>query len=472
MEVCSNGDVIAVYYTSDHQNEAAPEVALAISRLRFGTEQWGMPDILIDLLDTNDHAPLLWNDSGTLWLFWGGGALGHPFKWCVSKDNGATFGKINIPAVTTDSRRGDAQPVNSAFRDADGTIYFACDSGNTMLWASSDNGQTWFDTGGRTGARHTTFALLTDGAILGMGGKSGAVDGSNPKSLSHDKGRTWQITGSGFPFLSSNQRPSLIRLASGRLLYATDFQNKWANQNQVQPERRGSWLAVSEDQGKTWKTKPLPGAQPHEQAHVARRAGGAATIGYSVLRQGPNGLIHLITSVNHPDLHFAFNEAWLLRVDNQSRQLPQEPLATTITRIEEYKQRYSDAVIKAHCRGGVADNGRFLLDGTQKWFYDDGMRQWEVTYDKGRKVGTETYWARDGRKQWSWDHNENAISIWTHFWPNGTKKSKSIWQNFKCQGPALRWKRNGRLADNIVFKKGMPFHSPPLWKATGVEYPQ
>jgi formylglycine-generating enzyme required for sulfatase activity len=474
MDICSNGDVIAVYYSSDHQNETAPEVGLIMSRLRFGADKWGMPDMLLDLLDSNDHAPLLWNDNGTIRLIWGGGEQKLPFKWCSSPDNGETFNKIRFPVISGKGKGGDAQPVNSAFRDKQGTMYFGCDAGSSMLWASSDNGKTWFDTGGRTGARHTSFAIFKDDMIIGMGGKNGAAEGFNPKSISRDKGKSWNISGSGFPSLSSNQRPSLIKLTGGRLLFATDFQTKWAGGNQVDATQRGAWLAFSDDKGETWTIKKLPGAQPHEQAHVAKKAGGATTIGYSVLRQGPNGLIHLITSVTHPDLHFTFNEAWLEEPPQDDPEiLPDEPAATKINQVRQYIQRYPSGKIKALCRGGVADNGRYLLHGTQIWFYETGELQWRVTYDKGRKIGDETYYlpGKRKRKAWSWKHNNDGNSVWTHFWPNGKKRSESLWQDFKCEGIAQTWNRDGVLTDQLKFKNGMPADSPPLFKVTGVEYP-
>jgi formylglycine-generating enzyme required for sulfatase activity len=46
---------------------------------------------------------------------------------------------------------------------------------------------------------------------------------------------------------------------------------------------------------------------------------GATTLGYSVARQAPNGVIHLITTMNRPCLHFEMNEAWLLSEAEGSR---------------------------------------------------------------------------------------------------------------------------------------------------------
>lgn len=62
--------------------------------------------------------------------------------------------------------------------------------------------------------------------------------------------------------------------------------------------------------------------QPHEKPEYAHEP---PTLGYSVLRQAPNGLIPLITTMNTPCLHFEFNEAWLITNAPPSRRLP--PLA-------------------------------------------------------------------------------------------------------------------------------------------------
>ena len=51
------------------------------------------------------------------------------------------------------------------------------------------------------------------------------------------------------------------------------------------------------------------GAQPHEKPEYAHEP---PTLGYTALRQAPNGMIHLISTMNTPCLHFEFNEAWLL----------------------------------------------------------------------------------------------------------------------------------------------------------------
>jgi hypothetical protein len=456
MDICSNGDIIVASYTCDHENEARPEAAVIAARLRFGDEQWDMPDLLIDLPDAADGGVMFWNDNGSLHMFCSNESMKDkfPFYRLTSTDNGATFGKIRFPVIRS-RNPGREHPGNSAWRGVDGTMYVMCDAGNGMLWTSGDNGKTWIDTGGRAGGRHTTFAPLKDGRILGMGGKERSIDGFTPKAISSDNGRTYQITKSRFPALTSNQRPSLIRLASGRLLFATDFQNKFGRQ----PEgvnRKGAYLAYSEDEGETWTIKKIPGAQGHEHAHVYARAK-ATMIGYSVMRQGPDGLIHLMTSVNHPNLHFAFNEAWLLGAEAESDELPPEPAPTRMENVRQRTERYTTGRVKAAWSGGVADNGRYLLHGAKTCYYENSQKQWEVTYRLGRKLGKETYWSEDSKKVWSWQHHPDGMSTWTHWWPNGQKKSQSTWQDFECEGVAKRWDSSGKIVDQRKFVAGMLF---------------
>jgi hypothetical protein len=122
-----------------------------------------------------------------------------------------------------------SQPINSAFRGPDDTIYLGVDGkeSTSELFASSDNGRTWFDTGGRTLGRHSSFVMLDDKrTILACGGKNADIEGFMPKAISRDFGRSWQVGKSPLSSLGGGQRPSLIKLATGRLLYAGDLRHK------------------------------------------------------------------------------------------------------------------------------------------------------------------------------------------------------------------------------------------------------
>lgn len=459
LEVAPNGDVIAVYYTS--VEETTPDVAMLAARLRFGAEEWDMPSFFLDFADVDDASPLLWQDGDSLHFFWGANKLdsGFPFQWISSGDNGATWTEVRFPVFTTPVGPHSAQPITSAFRDTAGVIHVASDGvgPESVLWLSRDEGRTWLDTGGRTGGRHTAFVLLKDGRILGMGGKSSDINGFMPKSISDDGGVTWTVSKTPFSSLGSNQRPTLIRLASGRLFFAGDLQHIDGHQ----PEGitlRGSYVALSDDEGATWRIKPLPGAEPHEEAERRATLRGG-TIGYAVARQAPNGLIHLITSMNEQALHFTLNEAWILLDEEEVQEggdLPPEPAATRMTDVRRYEERFPDGSLRAEWSGGTADNGSWLLHGTETWYYADGSKQWQATYELGRLVGDESYWRKDGGRLWSRSHRADDTTVWTRYWPKGQKRTESTWRDMRAVGVATAWDMNGRVIDRVTFDDGLP----------------
>jgi hypothetical protein len=445
-----------IIYTS--YDEYEPGVSLMAARLRFGAEEWDMPSPMFDFPGVNDHAPLLWNENNTVHFFWGNPRLeaAFPFQWTSSTDSGATWSEIRFPDFKNEIGPHSKQPINTALRDLNDTMYVASDGegGTSVLWASHDDGKTWYDTVGRSAGRHTTYVLLKDGSILGMGGKNTDIDGFMPKAVSSDGGKTWTVSKTPFPALGSNQRPSVLRLASGRLLFAGDFQHISGEQPDGITEK-GSYVALSEDEGETWHIKKLIGTLPHEDPS---RHGGADTIGYSAARQAPNGLIHLITTMNRPCLHFAFNEAWILDkgTDDRSDADLMEPTTTRISNVTKYQEKYAGGKTKTTWSAGIGDNGRYLLHDTETWYYENGRKQREVTYRLGGKVGQESCWTPDGRKLWSWQHRDDGTSVWTQWWLNGQKRAESTWRNLTCDGTATRWDPDGNVVSTVEFVNGAP----------------
>src|SRR5439155_19647234 len=132
----------------------------------------------------------------------------YPFNGMVSTDNGATWSEVFFPKVVGPLGPTDRpQPINTAFRDKKGTMHVPSDEKGprSLLWASDDDGKTWRDTLGRTNGRHTSFALLKDGRILGMGGKNTNIDGYMPKSVSSDGGKTYVVSKTPLPALGNVQ---------------------------------------------------------------------------------------------------------------------------------------------------------------------------------------------------------------------------------------------------------------------------
>ncbi len=460
LAVCPNGDVLAIHFTAcSSSTEYLPNIAFIATRLRYGADRWDMPDLLLDFPDVTEESPLLWNDGGVLRLFTGGVGLNlTPFKWCSSSDNGGTWDEIAYPVFAGEIGSHSAQPITNAFRDAEGTIYLASDAagGDSVLWASNDDGATWLDTVGRSAGRHTAYVLLKDGSILGLGGKKTDIDGYMPQAISRDGGKTWQVSKTPFPALAANQRPTVVRLASGRIFFASDFQSKVNAQPAGYPHR-GAFVALSDDEGTTWRIKPLAAAQPHEGNVLPHRPGWGkaahddATLGYTIAAQAPNGVIHLISTMNHPCLHFEMNEAWIL---DDAAGVPAN-VPVEVPQAETIEEKHANGRTRCTYSGGVATDGRWLLDGAETWYYDDGRKQYAATWRAGRKVGAETYWNADGKVVWSWEHRDDGVSVWTQYWPTGERKAESAWRDGKCEGAAALWDAEGNVISRRQFASGV-----------------
>jgi len=457
LAVCPNGDLLVTYFSSASSiAEYWPNLVFVLLRLRYGTEEWDWPDYFYGFEDIVEESPMLFADEGSLRFITGGASLdGVPFKWTTSEDNGATWSETRFPRFEGEIGPHTPQPINSPLRGPDGTLYIPSDGekGTSVLWASKDNGETWYDTGGRTHGRHTTFAHLKDGRILGMGGKSTSIDGFMPRSISSDGGLTWVKSKLPFSALAVNQRPTLVRLQSGRLFFASDFH---PNRGESPVDQRGSYVALSEDEGETWHVKPLEAAEPHE-SHVHKKGHwhsppvhSDATLGYAVAAQAPNGVIHLITSMNHPNLHFEMNENWILDVGNQEQSLP----TRLIGRTNEYAENFANGNPSVTWASGQDDQGRVLLHGPEKWFYENSQIQFECLYEFGLKTDIERHWSPDGRIEQTKEHRGDETMIWTQYWPDGVKKSESTWLKNRAHGTATQWNRGGDIVSQVIFENG------------------
>ncbi len=463
LAIAPNGDLLAVYFSATVPDfEDLTDVNIIAARLRFGAEAWELPGPFFDLPGTKDIGPLLTRDGDRLWFVCGGGGLdGVVFRWQTSDDNGATWSPVRFPVIT--GRRGDyfPQPISNLLRGADGTLYMPSDGtgGTSFLWASRNNGETWSDTGGRTGGRHTVFVVRRDGAILGLGGKTSDIDGYMPQSLSTDGGRTWTVTKTGFPAQGpGQQRPSLIRLASGRLFFAADWLNA-AGQQPPGINRTGAYVALSDDDGATWKIRDLPRLPPHDR-WLFRDAPGYVpsplkdgTLGYNIAAQAPNGVIHLINCRTYPAQHIELNEAWIL--DPAAGKPAGHPAVAADAPEQRTRELHPDGSPKAEWGVRADASGRMLLQGRETHWYPGGAKEYDVAWQDGAKRGVESHWDPQGRLVWQWDHRPDGTAVWTQFRPDGTKRLESTWRGLRCHGPAREWDGNGRLIAEHEFTDGV-----------------
>jgi hypothetical protein len=390
--VLANGDLVAAYYNTPKE-ENDPDQTVLTMRLRYGAEDWDMPEPWPDFADAADAAPVFWNNRGRLWFFFGSPRLlnGPPFQFMTSADNGATWSAVAMPVI-----RG---AVGDYVRAKDGAIYLPVDGkgGTSVLFASKDEGKTWYDTGGRTAGRHTTLVLGKDGSLIGYGGKNTDIEGFMPKAVSTDGGKTWTNSKTPFGPLNSGQRPSIVRLASGRLFFVADtYVSKPA------PRKPGAFVALSDDDGATWTKRDLPGV---------------STVGYTTATQGPNGVIHIVTSKTGPELHIEMNEAWVRAGGEET------PSDTTVAGVKKYSETFIE-----WSAGISAGDGKYRLDGIQTSYYFNRAKQWQATFTAGRHTGAETFWRRDGSKLWEKTHGEGDHWTWRLYDSGGRETAESHWK--------------------------------------------
>ena len=464
-EILPNGDCLAVYFsTPPGKAEADVSTSFIQARLRYGAEEWDLPELFFKTENFNDQSGLLWNDRGTLRFFGGGRYMSDwiPFKMATSADNGATWA-LSIPQLDQPAKSFEAQPITSAFRGGDGAIYFAMDGNgaHSFLWRSADKGVRWRQMDGRTGGRHSAVVPLDErGGLLSIGGKNASVNGWSPENISTNYGASWTTSSaSPFPPLGSAQRPSLIRLADGNLFFVSDaYLHKL-----VRPPPtnwnfgNGAFVALSTNNGTSWRIKTLPVQLPNHER------GTNGTLGYVTARQAPNGVIHILTTESQPCLHYELNEAWIF---SDAGDVAAENSGGII---KEFSENYPNGKVRSKWSARICPNGRYLLDGQETDFYESGAKQHEGIYKNGRKTGAEIFWSADGKKLWSWSHDlKHNCDIWTQYWPNGHKNFESAWNSkptardlnrgffgLVANGPAKQWNEDGSLKFSGNFSNGL-----------------
>ncbi|MBM3458575.1 MAG: glycoside hydrolase, partial [Armatimonadetes bacterium] len=322
---CPNGDLLAIWYTT--VTERGREVAMAASRLRWGSQEWEPASPFYDAPDRNDHAPAIWYDGKqTLFHFHGQAAAATwgPLSIVMrtSTDNGVTWSRARFLTEGHHKRR---QVAESVFRTKEGYLVLPADAtpggnGGTAIHISRDGGKTWEDPGGTIAGIHAGVSQLKDGRLIAFG-RGDAVEGKMPMSLSTDMGKSWTYHASPFPPVSGGQRVALERLREGTLLLITftGARNGGApmpltDASGRQRPVRGMFAALSYDEGRTWpRMRLITDDGPDRTVRGADRdsftlgKSNSEPGGYLSVCQARNGLIHLVSSRNH----YTFNLKWL-----------------------------------------------------------------------------------------------------------------------------------------------------------------
>ncbi|MEP7361627.1 MAG: SUMF1/EgtB/PvdO family nonheme iron enzyme [Acidobacteriota bacterium] len=329
LAACPNGDLLAVWFSC--VEEAGREMTVAVSRLRYGSEEWEPASPFWDVPDRNDSAPALWFDGDrTLYHF---NAMGAAATWGnpaiivrTSTDNGVTWSAARFVATEHGPRN---MPVQSVIRTREGFILVPADAPSgieekgSALHISRDNGRTWADAGGTIAGIHAGVVQLKDGKLLAFG-RGADVDGHMPQSVSADMGKTWTTTASPFPPIGGGQRHVVLRLKEGPIFLASFAKDMPMAGGGAERRVTGIFGAVSFDEGRTWPvmrviTDDLPDHivrtmdaapfrfGPREVQHIVMSPNSSEVRGYMSVCQTADGVIQLISSRQH----YAFNLAWL-----------------------------------------------------------------------------------------------------------------------------------------------------------------
>lgn len=334
---CDNGDLLATVFTAPADNSS--QMAILITRLRDGSHTWDPPARFFIAPDRNITGSVLFNNGkGVLHHYNGlGNADCRDFSMLkrTSTDNGATWSAPRIvheyPAVPASLETYTGEPRLWPHMDMvelpDRTLLLPTDvcsgnEGGSALFASRDQGESWTEqtrfgwnpaghglAGGTSGwiaGIHAPIATLKSGQLLAFG-RSAAIEGHAPFSLSSDTGRTWTCKASPFPPILSGQRAVLERLSEGPLLLIsyTDRVGSTPGVETIDAAGKprqihGMYATLSLDEGRTWtrpKLIPLDAANPCD----------ATPGGYLSCVQTPDTMIHLLNSTGY----YRFNLAWL-----------------------------------------------------------------------------------------------------------------------------------------------------------------
>jgi hypothetical protein len=390
---CPNGDLLAAWFTCIE--EMGRELAIAGSRLRYGQDEWEQASLFWDAPDRNDHTHILWHDGkGTLYHFNGLGANIRDLAVVLRKsnDNGANWSKTKL--ILPEHGRGTGKVVESVFRAKNGEIVLPMDGrGGSIIKISPDEGRSWYDPGGSIRGTHAGVAQLIDGRLMAFG-RSGAIDGRMPTSVSSDMGKTWTYSPSPFQLIHSGRRVALMRLEEGPLFFASFCHEMMIKDTsgKLRPVS-GLFAAVSLDEGKTWPWRRLvsddgPGRyiETMDGDPITMDEHNAEPTGYLSVCQSADGLIHLLSSRQH----YAFNLKWLLTPPPTAPPPPPPPKARRLPFKRRLPNVYKPKGLPSkdkwgwNFRGGLKESDVISLSpkGLLKFHTNDNQQFWLRTEKK------------------------------------------------------------------------------------------
>lgn len=189
-------------------------------------------------------------------------------------------------------------------------------------------------------------------------------------------------------------------------------------------------------------------------------------LGYCVVRQSEDGMIHLVASNVRPLLHFEFNEAWLLSENDEApseAELMVSHASCYPQGVKEYKEYWPDGTLRCRYSGGIADDGRFLLDGAEELYYPDGSRMSTGFFHLGKRMGTYTYYDQQGNPCWMWEYKEGGKAVYRTYHSHSSQlKTVCPFIGRIAEGIAQTFDRNGKVTEEVTYQNGCIVHRTNL----------
>lgn len=131
----------------------------------------------------------------------------------------------------------------------------------------------------------------------------------------------------------------------------------------------------------------------------------------------------------------------------------QEPQATRpVERMEIVEDFWTNGQLRIRKQMRQRADGTAVLHGPYARWYDNGQKEYEATFDQGRKVGTAATWHRNGRK-WVEEHyvdgeKHGSRLIWND---QGTMTKEEHYVQGGPSGVWRSWNAKGKIRSEQVF---------------------
>ena len=124
--------------------------------------------------------------------------------------------------------------------------------------------------------------------------------------------------------------------------------------------------------------------------------------------------------------------------------------------VQEFKEFYEDGSLRLVYHGGIADDGRFLLEGEETEYDAAGRIRAVSHYHLGKRQGESKVWNPDGHLRMTIvSEAEPESHVLTTYYP-GTDQIHTVcpFRGRTAEGEALEYAPDGKLIRKNIFHEG------------------